>query len=40
MQREPEKLLTRRQLSAKLGVHAVTVLAWEREGMPVARRGA
>lgn len=33
-------LLTRRQLAAALGVHMMTVTKWERDGMPVADRGA
>ncbi len=35
-----ERLLTRRQLAAALNVHMQTITKWEREGLPVAERGA
>ena len=33
-------MLTRRDLAKALGVHMQTVTKWERDGMPVAHRGA
>lgn len=33
------RYLTRRQLAIALGKHMQTITKWEREGMPVARRG-
>ncbi|HRU09763.1 MAG TPA: terminase small subunit [Thermoanaerobaculia bacterium] len=33
-------LLTRRDLAAAFGVHMLTVTKWERDGMPIAKRGA
>jgi len=33
-------LLTRRELAAAFGVHMLTVTKWERDGMPIAKRGA
>lgn len=36
---ESDGLVTRRELAQKLGVHMQTITKWEREGMPIARRG-
>lgn len=33
-------LLTRRELADQVGVHPMTVVKWEQDGMPVAKRGA
>ncbi len=33
-------LLTRRELAAAFAVHMLTVTKWERDGMPIAKRGA
>jgi phage terminase Nu1 subunit (DNA packaging protein) len=33
-------MLTRRDLATALGVHMQTVTKWERDGMPIARKGA
>ena len=34
-----EPLITRRAIAAKLAVHMMTVTKWEREGLPIAKRG-
>ncbi len=36
----PKGLVTRRELAENLTVHMQTVTKWEREGMPIAQRGA
>lgn len=38
-QKRQASLLTRRELSAILNVHMMTVTKWERDGLPVAQRG-
>lgn len=35
-----KRLVTRVELAASLGVHPVTILLWETQGMPVAEQGA
>lgn len=35
-----EGLVTRAQLAAEIGVSEQTIAAWEKEGLPVHRRGA
>ena len=40
MARHRKKRATRRELAATLGVHMQTVTKWEREGLPIAKRGA
>ena len=32
-------LLTRRQLAAALDKHEITIIKWQREGLPIAKRG-
>ncbi len=36
----PDELLTRRALAEKLGCHMMTITKWEREGLPVEKKGA
>jgi len=36
----PKGMVTRRQLAENLTVHMQTITKWEREGMPIAKRGA
>lgn len=33
-------LITRRELAERLGQHPMTITKWERDGMPIAQRGA
>jgi phage terminase Nu1 subunit (DNA packaging protein) len=37
--REKQKLLTRRELAAVMDVHMMTITKWERDGLPIAKRG-
>lgn len=39
MSKAKQKLITRQELAKALDVHEITITKWQREGMPVAKRG-
>lgn len=39
MRKKVRKLATRREVAETLGVHMQTITGWERQGLPIAKRG-